>query len=584
MARVYDPLMRKRLSRRRLLAGAGGMAVGAAALAACKGGNKAATTGTPAAGVTGTPGPRPTQDESEVTKDGTYHGAFAGVLPSLSLFGATALYPSLAFGWYEFDHLFYVPADTQKPEPMLAYQWEQPDPEGLTTIFKMQPSVFHDMPPVNGRAVLASDVKASYEAYAADNLYAGREWHHKIMEAVEAPEDLTVIIKQKRPYAWLFHPGGAGGIDGSCIMAVETLDPSKFDMNKNVLGSGRWMIVENRGNEYFRSAPHPNWRIKGEPWLAASTNVYVSQPAQIVALFKAGEIDETYLSNKLEADALERQMGTDKMSIGGWIDNTYHTLQLNLDKVPEFKDERVRKAIRLAVNRDELIQLVRLSPGDGVPAGPIPVALKAFLLPEDEMTEYFRYDPEEAKRLLEVAGFPVDRELTLVIPTPVPDTAKVAQVLKQQFEAVGLKIKIQDVDGLSVYVPRALPKGEFDMTTYVQLPYDDPHYPLNFYTKNSAMGNASDSRGSNNMAYFDDEITAAVDDAERTLDIDVVIEKVKDVVRLIMKKEAPMINLFHPKVYGARWYWFKGVDDPWRGAYSSFNGRTWIDTGLRSAD
>ena len=584
MTDSYDRFAGRRVSRRRLLAGAGGMAMGAAALGACKSSNKASPGRTPSAGVTGTPGPRPTQDESQVTKDGVYHGAFGGVLPSLSLFGATALYPSTSFGWYEFDHLFYVPRDTQKPEPMLAYQWEQPDPEGLTTIFKMQPSVFHDMPPVNGRNVLASDVKASYEAYAADNLYPGREWHHKIMEAIEAPEDLTVIIKQKRPYAWLFHPGGAGGIDGSCIMAVETLDPAQFDMKKNVLGSGRWMIVENRGNEYYHSMRHPNWRIKGEPWLAESTNVYVSQPAQIVAMFKAGELDQTYFSNKLECDAVEREMGTEKMSIGGWLDATYHTLQLNLDRVPEFKDERVRKAIRLAVNRDELIQLVRLQAGDGIPAGPIPAALEAFALSEDETADYFKHDAEEAKRLLEVAGFPMDKELTLVIPTPVPDTSKAAQVLKDQFGAVGLKVKIQDVDGLSVFVPRALPKGEFDMTTYVQLPFDDPHYPIGFYTKNSAKGDASDSRGSNNMAFFDDEITAAVEDAERTLDIDVVIEKVKDVERLIMKKEAPMINLFHPKIYGASWNWFKGVDDPWRGAYSLFNGRTWIDTRMRKAD
>ena len=163
-------------------------------------------------------------------------------------------------------------------------------------------------------------------------------------------------------------------------------------------------------------------------------------------------------------------------------------------------------------------------------------------------------------------------------------SSQAAQVLKDQFGSVGLKVSIKDVDGLSVFVPRALPKGEFDMTTYVQLAYDDPHYPINFYTKGSSMGDPSDPRGSNNMAFFDDEITAAVEDAERTLDIDVVIEKIKNVVRLIIKKEAPMINLFHPKIYGARWNWFKGVDDPWRGSYSYFNGRTWIDTRMRKAD
>jgi len=119
------------------------------------------------------------------------------------------------------------------------------------------------------------------------------------------------------------------------------------------------------------------------------------------------------------------------------------------------------------------------------------------------------------------------------------------------------------------------------MTVYQQLGYDDPHYPINFYTTHSAMGDYEDPRGRNNMAFFDDDITAAVDDAESTLDSELLIEKVKDVARLIMEKQGPMINLYAPMGYLARWHWYKGHWPYGRGAYGAFNGQTWIDAALR---
>jgi peptide/nickel transport system substrate-binding protein len=578
MARVYDRFMRQRLSRRRLLAGAGGTALGAAALAACGGGDDAVTSRTPAAGET----PAGTPAEGEITKDGILHLSHGAILPTVSFFGATALMPHLSFSGSHFDHLFFTPLDTQKPEPMLAYEWENPDEQGLETIFKMHESVFHDKPPVNGRPVLASDVKASYEAYAADDLASGLEWHHNIMETVEAPDDLTVIIKQNQPYAWLFHAGGAGSIASSNIFPVEALtDPPQFDTSKDFIGSGRLMVVENRSFEYFRGERHPGWRIEGEPYIGGYTSVYIGEPAQAQATFRAGDIDEMLLANKLEADEMERRLG-DEIVITSGIAREYFTLMLNLDRVPAFQDVRVRKAINRAINRAAMIQLVQLEAEAGVPAGPLPPALAAYALPEDEMEEYLRHDPEEARQLLEEADFPFDKELTIVFPAG--DTQqKQGQLLKENFEAVGLKVKLTDQDLLSVWMPQTLYNGDFDMTVYLQLGYDDPHYPMIFYTTRSALGGYSDPRGRNNMAFFDDEITAAVDDAEATMDSELLIEKVKAVVRLIIEKEAPMINLYAPRYYGARWHWWKGHGPPGRGTYGGFDGRTWIDTRLRGS-
>ena len=78
-------------------------------------------------------------------------------------------------------------------------------------------------------------------------------------------------------------------------------------------------------------------------------------------------------------------------------------------------------------------------------------------------------------------------------------------------------------------------------------------------------------------------VKRAIDDDEQRLDEEVGVERDKDVVRMMMEDEAPMINLYSSISYGARHNWYKGVGPASRGAFNAFNGRTWIDTNLRGS-
>ena len=580
MARTYDRFLRQRLSRRRLLAGAGGTALGAAALAACGGGGGTTVTSETPAATSATPA------EEVITKDGVLHSSHTTVLPSLNVFGAAALAPALTFGFSVFDHLWYVPLDTQEVELFLASNIENPDEQGLEIIISMQEAFFHDKPPVNGRQVLARDVKASYDAYAADMLAPGHDWFRNIMESVEAPDNLTVIIRQKQPYAWVYHSAGAGSPAWSSILPEETLPTilpdgtlgeDTFGLSQDLIGSGRLKLVENRSGEFFRLERHEKWRVPGEPFLAALESSLIAEPALRQAAFRARELDTVPLSNKLEADQMEDQLG-DQIYITSDLSRSYHTIMLSMRNTP-FDNPNVRKAIRLAINRQALILGVTAGdPEGGVMSGPVPPAQSAFAVPEEE--EYFRHAPEEARALLEEAAFPFDREFVLKYPSS-ETQEKRATLLKEQFGVVGIKVRIEGEDLLAKWLPQTLQTGDFDMTVYTQLPYDDPTFPLVFFTTHSALG-GEDPRGRNNMDFFDDEITAAADAVDSELNPEARNEKVKDAIRLIMEKEAPMINLYSSVSYTARWNWYKGLVIG-RGSYGGFNGRRWIDTSLRGS-
>jgi ABC-type transport system substrate-binding protein len=118
------------------------------------------------------------------------------------------------------------------------------------------------------------------------------------------------------------------------------------------------------------------------------------------------------------------------------------------------------------------------------------------------------------------------------------------------------------------------------MTLFTHLAYEDPYLPLAFYTNFSPIGPRDPDKGRNSMLYYDDEISSAVDDTSLELDDDARIEKVKAAQKLIMQKEGPMINIYSSVGFTGRRSWYKGIVRG-RGSFGLFNGRAWIDTGMR---
>ena len=107
------------------------------------------------------------------------------------------------------------------------------------------------------------------------------------------------------------------------------------------------------------------------------------------------------------------------------------------------------------------------------------------------------------------------------------------------------------------------------MTCFLHLPYEDPDLPLRFYL--SGEGDRK-----NFMGYEDAEVDAAVLAAAGELDETARIQKVQAAQKVIMKKYAPMLNIFSKIGYGARYSYVKGSISG-RGSYGLFNRTNWLD-------
>ncbi|HWS46276.1 MAG TPA: ABC transporter substrate-binding protein, partial [Acidimicrobiia bacterium] len=346
----------QRVSRRRLL---GGVAVAGATVAAMGvvgcGGAKKSSSGSSTPVLPATAAVQDgTQDGPPTHLGGILNQQQATPLPSMNPFGPSilSLAQGLFLGFTVFDHMWYVPTDTGVRELFLATSVEQPDP--LTIICKIGDAVFHDKPPVNGRAVKASDIAASFKLFA-QQLPIGFDYLHDVMEDVIANDDHTVTIKQKRPWAWAFTSSNAGSPWSSSILPEEILSNSDF-LNKDAIGSGQWVLASHDNGANVKLRKFDKFRqfagttsVPGQPYLDGIDFKLIADGAPALAAFKAGQIDTYGFQNKTESEDTKSALG-DKIVVGSDLARDYYVLMLKYE--PPFTDDRVRHAFNLLIDRD----------------------------------------------------------------------------------------------------------------------------------------------------------------------------------------------------------------------------------------
>src|SRR5438477_3512427 len=346
------------------------------------------------------------------------------------------------------------------------------------------------------------------------------------MDDVTAPDDKTVMIKQKFPWAWVFTSSNAGSPWMSAILPEEILKDSNF-MSKDAIGSGQWVLKSHDNGANIQLAKFQNFRqfagtksIAGQPYLDGINNKLITDDVAGLAAFKAGDIVLFGFNNKSDADGTKSALG-DKIVVGSDLQRDYYTLMLQAQPPmgAPFQDQRVRQALNLLIDRDEAIQL--MVEGSGLKTGPIPPAHVKYALSEDDpdLKEYFRTSVDDAKKLLDAAGFDYNQELELKHSSRTGD-GRISQILQAQFARGGVKVKLVPED-LVKWFTQSLGTSNFQMTAFLHLPYEDPDLPLRFYL--SGEGDRK-----NFMQYKDTDVDAAVLAAAQELDENARIQKVKD--------------------------------------------------------
>jgi peptide/nickel transport system substrate-binding protein len=206
---------------------------------------------------------------------------------------------------------------------------------------------------------------------------------------------------------------------------------------RHVVSTGPFMLTsyDTSGQTCtFRRNPHYFW--KGLPYLDSVVYRWGSSAQTELLQLEHGNIDSigegigpSLVPQVYAQSSLKKYVVKVALPAVRWIG-------LNLHRHP-FTDVRVRQALNYAVNRPAV---ARIGYGEGVAWGlPFPETLPDF----HRVATPYTYNPEKARALLRAAGAE-HTSFTLTSTSDDPDPS-IAQVLQQQFKAIGVNMSIDTV-------------------------------------------------------------------------------------------------------------------------------------------
>jgi ABC-type transport system substrate-binding protein len=243
-----------------------------------------------------------------------------------------------------------------------------------------------------------------------------------------------------------------------------------FDPRQTMRGSGPWMLTDYQPGIGFKFRRNPNYYRKDRPFLEGIDYPIVTEYAQGLAQLKAGGV---YTYPLGQEDILQAKADVPNLTM---LFNSSYPVSTGVSAVFSFKagsvfrDERVRQALSMLTDRDLFIEVrhnMAAFTRAGLPAAQrwstlLPPGEESFWLDPQgsefgENAKYFRYDPAEAKKLLQAIGAGViDQSFTFVSgPVFGQSYTDDVEVLRGMWEATGdFKLRANPVDFATVFNPR----------------------------------------------------------------------------------------------------------------------------------
>lgn len=287
--------------------------------------------------------------------------------------------------------------------PDLAERWEV-SPDAQTWTFSLRKGVkFHNVPPVNGRELVADDIKYSYERLMAG---ASSIWKqaYSFIDKIEVVDKYTVRFQLKKPSAsalYRFADGEAAWMVAKEV--VEGLGDQYGKTEKGLIGTGPFLVESydrGVGLKYKRNPDYFGSGVSGTPYLDRLEPLIINDAAARLAAFLSKQIDYT----SVPKDDLDRvKSGVSGVQIiENKGSNTDGGVIINVTK-PPFDNVKVRQALKYGVSQQRIVD--DLFKGAGTWNAFIPNGLTSWALSQDEVKQIYKYDPEKAKQLLTEAGY-----------------------------------------------------------------------------------------------------------------------------------------------------------------------------------
>ena len=381
--------------------------------------------------------------------------------------------------------------------PGIADSWTISD-DGKQWTFKLREDVvFHD-----GTPLTSADVKATYEHYVTPGDFRppARSYVGPFVETIDAPDDYTVVLNLNAPAAVLLQNLSAAWAN---IVSKKDLDENGlewFVTNSNGTGPFKWVPDKWERGVSFELEKNENYWQDGLPYMDGKRYTIIDSSSLLRAAFETQAIDVTTAASVGNLDEILNKLG-DKVRVTEGPGGSPAWVMLNVTK-PPFDDVRVRQAIYLLIDRDELAdKMLQGSPGfigtwfePNTFSGGYGTPLEELRQTDPSyMTDKSQAIPLATQLFAEAGVDPRGIKLTVISRgnRPTAGTFLGGQVLTQQLAEIGFDTDFQALESLAAV--EALKSGEgWNATVYTSaLPYPAPESMLNRYLSSTGQRNYS---------------------------------------------------------------------------------------------
>jgi dipeptide transport system substrate-binding protein len=340
--------------------------------------------------------------------------------------------------------------------PGLAESWTI-SPDGLTYTFELRHGVkwqsnaeFKPTRDMNADDVVFSfqrmfDKSSPFYKSANGNFPMFIDLIQSNLASIDKVDDYTVVMHLKSPLAPLLPSLSVQSF--SIVSAEYGADLEKAgkpeDLDRNLIGTGPFSFVQYQKDALVRFRAFPDfWGKNGaQPDRVAKVDnlVFAITPDASVryAKLRTNECQIARYPNPADLPAM-RQNPDLKIEQG--VIAAHNEIYFKMDEKP-FTDRRVRLALAEAIDMPDLVKDV--FQGSGTPtAALVPPSLwghNASLKP-------YKYDPEDARKLLAEAGYPngfsTDLWAVPVVRAYMPDGRRTAEMIQADWAKIGVKAKI----------------------------------------------------------------------------------------------------------------------------------------------
>jgi len=308
------------------------------------------------------------------------------------------------------------------PSPDLATSWSS-NAEATEWTLKLREGVsFHD-----GSAFDSGDVIYTFNRVLDPENKSPARSAIKMIEKMEAPDDLTVTFTLSTPFA---------------DMPLQLMD---YRLRIIPEGSGDTIATSGIGTGPFKlvsfdaagvtklEANMDYW--EGPPGVAKMEIIGIGDGQARMQALLGGQID---FENTVTNQQKPMFAGSSKFNIMEVPTGNWRGLVFRTDIEP-FTDVRVRQAVRKAANREELVKLIM--------GGAATVACDTPVKPDDQYRAEIKcpQDIAGAKKLLAEAGYPNGIDVEVYVATLEPTWPILAEAYQQQAAEAGIRVTIKQV-------------------------------------------------------------------------------------------------------------------------------------------